>query len=118
MQTNKDGIIMKDLFEGDSVSLDILKKRAYNLRWATVPEGVIPLTAADPDFRSAPEIADAIREFVDERYLCYGPPEGLPTFRESVATFFKTKRNVPADPSFIFPVDSAAFGIYLICKAF
>jgi bifunctional pyridoxal-dependent enzyme with beta-cystathionase and maltose regulon repressor activities len=26
-------------------------KRAYNLRWATVPEGVIPLTAADPDFK-------------------------------------------------------------------
>uniref|UniRef100_UPI0020C3394C hypothetical protein n=1 Tax=Salmonella enterica TaxID=28901 RepID=UPI0020C3394C len=28
------------------------------------------------------------------------------------------KRNVPAKPEFLFPVDSAAFGIYLICKTF
>jgi aspartate/methionine/tyrosine aminotransferase len=45
-------------------------------------------------------------------------PEGLPQFKESVAQFFHNKRNVPAKPEFTFPVDSAAFGIYVICKAF
>lgn len=106
------------MFNQESVDLNILKKRAYNLRWATVPEGVIPLTAADPDFRSAPEIAQAIVDFTKERYLCYGPPEGLPSFKESASRYFNEKRNIPATPSLVFPVDSAAFGIYLTCKAF
>jgi aminotransferase len=106
------------MFQSHSVNLDILKKRAFNLRWATVAEGVIPLTAADPDFPSAPEIAEAIIRFTKDRYLSYGPPAGLPEFKESVAGYFSNKRQIPANPDFIFPVDSAAFGIYLTCKAF
>jgi aminotransferase len=106
------------MFDNSAVNIEVLKRRAYNLRWATVENGVIPLTAADPDFRCAPEIAEAINEFVSERYLCYGPPEGLPLFRESLADFFRTKRNVPCTASHLFPVDSAAFGIYLVCRAF
>jgi len=106
------------MFQNASIDLDILKKRAFNLRWATVAEGVIPLTAADPDFRSAPEIAEAIIRFTKDRYLSYGPPAGLPEFKESVARYFSVKRNIPANPDYIFPVDSAAFGIYLTCKAF
>ncbi|MDH4462316.1 MAG: pyridoxal phosphate-dependent aminotransferase [Spirosomataceae bacterium] len=105
-------------FVDDSVNLDILKRRAFNLRWATTPEGVIPLTAADPDFPCAPEIVEAIARYSRERYFSYGPATGLPLFNESVAMFFDTRRNVPANPDYIFPVDSAAFGIYVICKAF
>ncbi|MBB2147996.1 pyridoxal phosphate-dependent aminotransferase [Pedobacter gandavensis] len=106
------------MFSSPTVNLDVLKKRAYNLRWATVPDGVIPLTAADPDFPCAPEISDAIIRFTKDRYLCYGPPEGLPQFKTSMAGFFEEKRNIPADPALLFPVDSAAFGIWLTCKAF
>lgn len=106
------------MFGPESVNLDLLRQRAYNLRWATVPEDVIPLTAADPDFPCAPEIAEAITSFVSGRYLCYGPPQGLPDFKSTVANFFTGKRNVPAKPEYTMPVDSAAFGIYLTCKAF
>ena len=106
------------MFNNNSVNLTLLKKRAFNLRWATLPEGVIPLTAADPDFPSAPEISEAISSFAKDKYYCYGPPEGLPEFKESIAAFFQIKRNVPVSPAFSFPVDSAAFGIYLTCKAF
>jgi aminotransferase len=106
------------MFDPRTIDLHILRKRAFNLRWAAVPEGVIPLTAADPDFPSAPEIADSICRFVKDRYLCYGPPEGLPEFKQSMAAFFQAKRNIPASPALLFPVDSAAFGIYLTCKAF
>lgn len=106
------------MFDPNLVDLAILRKRAYNLRWATVPDGVIPLTAADPDTPCAPEIAEAIARFARDRYFCYGPPEGLADFRESLASFYQTKRRIPASPSWIFPVDSAAYGIYLTCKAF
>ena len=106
------------MFNHSSINSEILKKRAYNLRWASVPEGVIPLTAADPDFPCAPEIAEAISRFASERYYSYGHPEGTPEFKESVATYFQKKRNIPADSGFILPVDSAAFGIFITCKAF
>ena len=106
------------MFNAGSVDLDILKKRAYNLRWATVAEGVIPLTAADPDFPCAPEITEAICRFIQNRYLSYGPAEGLPQFKESMAAYFQNKRHIPASPDLLFPVDSAAFGIWITCKAF
>ncbi len=106
------------MFHNSSVNLEILKQRAYNLRWATVPNGVIPLTAADPDFPSAPEIAEALTKFIKDRYLCYGPSEGLPDFKENVAHYFQQKRKVSASPAFTFPVDSAAFGIFLVCQTF
>jgi aminotransferase len=106
------------MFDENAINLRILKERAYNLRWATVPDGVVPLTAADPDFKSAPEIADAICNFASDRYLCYGPPQGLPDFRDAVARYFKNKRQVSYDANYIMAVDSAAFGIYLIVKTF
>jgi aminotransferase len=106
------------MFDQNSINLLVLKERAYNLRWATVPADVIPLTAADPDFKSAPEIAEAIANYASDRYLCYGPPEGLPAFRESVARSYQKKRDVPAEPERVIAVDSAAFGIFLICQTF
>ena len=106
------------MFSNETVNLTLLKQRAYNLRWATVNEGVIPLTAADPDFPCAPEIAEAICSYSKDRYFSYSHPEGLPEFKESIANYFNRKRNVPVSPDYTFPVDSAAFGIYLICKAF
>jgi aspartate/methionine/tyrosine aminotransferase len=106
------------MFSNNTINLELLKQRAFNLRWATVNEGVIPLTAADPDFPCAPEIAEAICSYSKDRYFSYAHPEGLPEFKESIANYFQQKRNVPVSPAFTFPVDSAAFGIYLTCKAF
>jgi len=39
-------------------------------------------------------------------------------FKESVSRFFLNKRNVSILPAHILPVDSAAFGIFVVCKAF
>ncbi len=103
-------------FNFTEIDKEILKKRAYNLRWATVPDGVIPLTAADPDIKCAPVILQTIQEYVNGGYFSYSPAEGLPEFKESMSIFLKTKRNVSIEPENILPVDSAAFGIYLTCK--
>lgn len=105
-----------NLFESDKVNFDLLRNRAFNLRWAELPEDVIPLTAADPDFKSAPEISEAIMDYCKGQYFSYGPAEGLIEFKKSVASSFVAKRNVPVEPGFVLPVDSTAFGIYLTCK--
>jgi aminotransferase len=106
------------MFAHQEINLEILKQRAFNLRWASVPAGVIPLTAADPDFPCAPEISEAIKRYASDRYFSYGPPEGHSFFKESVSRFHIEKRNVPARPEWIFPVDSAAAGIFTICQSF
>jgi aspartate/methionine/tyrosine aminotransferase len=106
------------VFSIGKINLEILQKNAYNLRWATVPDGVIPLTAADPDYPCAPEIAEAIIKYSKDRYFSYGPAEGHVIFKESMARFFYEKRQVPATAAMVLPVDSAAFGIDIVCSAF
>jgi aminotransferase len=109
---------LESYFSNGNVDLNILHNRAYNLRWAMMPEGVIPLTAADPDFPCAPAIREAIARFTQSGYFCYAPPEGYSFFRESVSRFFASKRNLQYEPSNILAVDSAAAGIFMTCKAF
>ena len=104
-------------FSDQNISYHILRERAFNLRWAMVPEGVIPLTAADPDFPCAPPIIEAINRFSSSGYFCYGPAEGYDFFRESVSRFFIEKRNAVYKPANILAVDSAAAGIYMTCRA-
>ena len=56
-------------FSDTAVRLDLLRERAFNLRWAEQPREVIPLTAADPDFPAAPAIRDAIVRYVHKACL-------------------------------------------------
>lgn len=105
-------------FNHQEIRLDLLQKWSYNLRWATLPEGVIPLTAADPDFRVAPVVRDALARYAADGQFSYGPAEGLQSFRHALARKYAVSYHTPVDPELILPVDSAAFGIHLICKSF
>lgn len=99
------------------VNVSLLRQRAYNLRWATLPEGYIPLTAADPDYPGPIAIAEALSKYATDRYWSYAPPEGIIAFRESMAKFYIEKRSVPASAQHIIATDSAANGIFIACKA-
>lgn len=103
-------------FSDADINMTALRQRAYNLRWATLPEDVIPLTAADPDFRCAPEIAEAINRYTAERTFAYGPAEGLPEFREVIARTVGERKNIKTSPDLVLPVDSAAQGMFVIAK--
>lgn len=106
------------MFSNSDIDFTVLKQRAFNLRWASVEEGVIPLTAADPDFPCAPEIIEALQSYLSKPYLSYGPTEGMMEFKEASSQFFYEKRKVQIPPVQILPVDSAAFGIHLVCATF
>ena len=103
-------------FTDDQINLKILKKRAYNLRWATVDKGVIPLTAADPDFPVAKEITRAIKTYADAGVFSYGPGEGLPFFRNIAAQTVQQRKGVATHPDLILPVDGAASGMFSIAR--
>lgn len=95
---------------------DALKRRAFNLRWATVDEGVIPLTAADPDLAICPEVQQAIQDYVSVPHLSYGPPMGLPEFRRAVAQHFSRDKHAKVDPAQVVATNSAASAITLVAK--
>lgn len=104
-------------FTSKSINFDVLRERAYNLRWAEVGEGVIPLTAADTDFPPAPEISQALIEYINGGYFSYTPKRGFPSFCQAVAKALKERKDENVDPNLILPIDSAARGMDAVAKA-
>jgi len=104
-------------FDDDAVPLELLRERAFNLRWAQQPHGVIPLTAADPDFPVCPAIQDELVRYVRDGVFSYAPPEGLPRFREAVAKWFDHSRHIECTGGSVFATDSAASGMAVIARA-
>lgn len=105
-------------FDDKNVNLDALKKKAYNLRWAEVDDGVIPLTAADPDFPCPPMVKQAILDYVSDGYFCYTPKTGFDDFKISLSNYVKDLKNEDIKPKNVLPVDSAARAMYIIAKAY
>lgn len=105
------------LFADDAVPLAALKARAHNLRWAAQPDGVIPLTAADPDFLAPPCVREALCRYVQGGPLSYGPAEGLPSFREAVAGRLRARGAPSADAARVLACDGAASALHLAARA-
>jgi aspartate/methionine/tyrosine aminotransferase/2-polyprenyl-6-methoxyphenol hydroxylase-like FAD-dependent oxidoreductase len=104
-------------FSDNIVRLDLLRERAFNLRWAQQPPGVIPLTAADPDFPISHAIQEQLVRYVRDGVLSYGPPEGLPQFREAVAAWMRSTRQMDCKAEHVFATDSAASGMAVLARA-
>ncbi|MCJ7933860.1 MAG: pyridoxal phosphate-dependent aminotransferase [Chryseobacterium sp.] len=104
------------MFTNNDINFEALKRKAYNGRWAALEDGIIPLTAADPDFRTAPEIEEGIIEYIKDGYLSYGPFSGLPEFKRNVAEHFNTEKSGSFSPDNILAVNSAAQGMFLIAS--
>ena len=105
-----------NLFSSNQVDLGILRKRAFNYRWATHDIDVIPLTAADPDFRVAQPIVNAIQEYSASGYFPYGNPMGDSEFKNAIASWYKRKKNATVNSEFVLPVNSAAYGLFVCAK--
>lgn len=103
-------------FDDAVVPFELLRERAYNMRWAEQPEGVIPLTAADPDFPAAPVIREAVIRYASSGVFSYGPPGGLPSFRAAVATYLRQERGVDVSAAGVIAVDSAAAGLAMVAR--
>ena len=106
------------MFENEKVKLDVLKKRAFNLRWAEVDDGIIPMTAADPDYPVAKEITDAMMEYIQDGYFSYTPKLGYPSFCEAISKALYERKGEDIPAKNILPIDSAARAMDIIAKAF
>jgi len=103
-------------FEHDKIKFNVLKERAYNMRWAEVEDDVIPLTAADSDFPVAPEIVEDLIDYIKEGYFSYTPKTGFPKCKRSIANALNRRKNENVDPELVLPIDSAARGMFVIAK--
>lgn len=106
------------LFDDESVPLELLSERAYNYRWAETDHGVIPLTAADPDFAVAQEIRDAITRYAQDGVFSYGPNRGLLSLRTAMARELSSRNYGGVDAERILPLDSAASCMFTVARAF
>lgn len=105
-------------FTNKEINFDILKERAFNMRWAEVEDGVIPLTAADHDFPVAPEIVNALTDYIKDGYFPYVPNRGMKEFKLAFAKYVKERKNEEINPEWVLPIDSAASGMAVIARAF
>ncbi len=104
-------------FADAAVPMSLLRERAHNLRWATLPPDVIALTAADPDFAVAAPIREAITDYVGGGVFSYGPPAGLPEFRQACARVLQRRKGWwSCEPTQILAVDSAAAGMLHVAR--
>ena len=106
----------RDLFDDSAVDREMLRRRAFNHRWAEQPDDVIPLTAADPDFAAPRAVRDAIIEYASGGYFSYGPPAGLPEFRETISSVMRSRKGIQTPASRVLPIDSAARAMFLMAK--
>ena len=103
-------------FTDSNICLETLRQRAFNLRWAEQDQDVIPLTAADTDFKPCPEIGKAMIDYIQGGYFPYVPKRGMPDVRESIANALRRRKQEPVDPNLLLPIDSAARGMYVIAQ--
>ena len=101
----------------ENIKFDVLRQRAYNMRWAEQDTDVIPLTAADHDFPCAPEVVQALQDYIKEGYFTYTPHRGFPSFKKAIAKAMKERKNEDVNPDFVLPIDSAARGMKVIADA-
>ncbi|MEF9961197.1 MAG: pyridoxal phosphate-dependent aminotransferase [Erysipelotrichaceae bacterium] len=107
-----------NLFDHEQIDFKVLKKRAFNLRWAEMDEGILPLTAADSDFPCAKEINEDLIEYINGGYFSYTPKMGFTSLKESIAKAMWERKQEKINPEFVLPIDSAARAMSIIAKAF
>jgi aspartate/methionine/tyrosine aminotransferase len=101
----------------DEFRLDLLRKYAQN-RWAKLPGDVIPLTAADPDFRAAPAIREAVKRVAEDGVFSYGADGGGPEFKKAAARFVSEHKGYPCSPEQVHAVSGVAQAMMITARTF
>lgn len=107
---------MSATFGHDQIDFAALRRGAFNLRWAEVEEGVIPLTAADSDFPAPAPVREALARALRTGYLNYAPAAGLPEFRAAAAAHYAQRDGIELAPDRVVAVDSAASGMVALAR--
>ena len=61
-------------------------------------KSVIHLEIGEPDFPTPKHVVEAGKQALDEGWTKYGPTQGLPELRESIAEYISRTRNIKVGP--------------------
>jgi aspartate/methionine/tyrosine aminotransferase len=102
-------------FGDEEIRFDLLRKYSAN-QWARYPNDVIPLTAADPDFRAAEPIRRALINMSIDGIFSYGAEGGNIDFREACANHVTKRKALKCNPEEVHVLNGVAQGMMLTCK--
>ncbi|MBZ4017955.1 pyridoxal phosphate-dependent aminotransferase [Streptomyces purpurogeneiscleroticus] len=85
------------LFGDARVRPDLLRRQSH-IRWGAYPPGVIPLTAAEPDFPGPQAVTDALARSLSDGYFPYASPAGLDELRETYSDVAEARYGISAAP--------------------
>lgn len=80
------------------------------------PKGTIPLSVADMEFRTAPEIIEAIQE--EAAFGLLGYHRITDSFREACGQWMQTRHNWSIQPEWIVPIEQVVPALYVAIWAF
>jgi aspartate/methionine/tyrosine aminotransferase len=90
---------------------NFLNNNAYNMRWACVEEGHIPLTAADWDIQVSSAVSEAVTTYLQFQSFPYGNNTGMDAFKKAIANHFNQRKNAVVNPEEVLATNSAAKAI-------
>src|SRR5947207_9446290 len=64
-------------------------------------KNIIHLEIGEPDFPTPKHVVEAGKRALDEGWTKYGPTQGLPELRESIAAYVSSTRNIKVGPQHI-----------------
>jgi aspartate aminotransferase/cystathionine beta-lyase len=92
-------------------SKEFLSENAFNMRWACVEEGHIPLTAADWDIQVASVVKDAVSDYLQFQSFPYGNNSGMKSFQNAIAFHFNQRKKASVQSEEVIATNSAAKAI-------
>ena len=102
-------------FRDEEIRFDLLRKYSAN-QWGRYSKEVIPLTAADPDFRAAQQIRQAIIQMAVDGIFSYGEDGGNTDFKEACSRHVTNRKGFKCFPEDIHALNGVAQGMMLTCK--
>jgi aspartate/methionine/tyrosine aminotransferase len=90
---------------------NFLSENAFNMRWASMEEGHIPLTAADWDIEASSAVSDAVSAYLKFNSFPYGNNSGMKAFQNAIAFHFNQRKNASILSEEVIATNSAAKAI-------
>ena len=81
----------------------LVKARALEAKGRSI----VHLEIGEPDFPTPPNIVDAAKQALDQGWTHYGPTQGLPELRESIAAYISRTRSISVSPRHVCVVPGA-----------
>ena len=106
------------MYDFDSLHIreDKLSEKWYMTKLQGRMCGVFPLSAADMEFKTAPEIVDAVRQVVEFGIWGYTYPDNK--MKSAVVKWMKTRHNWDISPNYIVNTNGIVPALYMAIYAF